>query len=70
LRKAQQEAVEFHRLRKLCREVVEVSEEICALRPVGEALAPQERKRRSDIHAEIGKRGAVLARRTLRPFSD
>ena len=44
LRKAQQEVAEFHRFQKLCGEVVEVSEEICALRPVEDVLTPQEKK--------------------------
>jgi hypothetical protein len=45
LRKAQLEVAEFHRFQQLCGEVVEVSEEICALRPVGDALTPEEKKR-------------------------
>jgi hypothetical protein len=42
LRKAQQEVAEFHRFQKLSREVVEVSERICALRPVEDTLTPEE----------------------------
>src|SRR5258708_24077848 len=45
LRKAQQEVTEFHRFQKLCGEIVEVSERICALRPVEDTLTPQEKKR-------------------------
>jgi len=45
LRKAQQEVAEFHRFQKLSAEVVEVSEKICALRPVEDTLTPQEKKR-------------------------
>ncbi|MFI5105830.1 MAG: DUF6788 family protein, partial [Terriglobales bacterium] len=45
LRKAQQEVAEFHRFQKLSGEVVEVSEKICALRPVEDTLAPEEKKR-------------------------
>jgi len=46
LRKAQQEVAEFHRFQKLCAEIVEVSERICALRPVEDTLTPEEKKRR------------------------
>ena len=45
LRKAQQEVAEFHRFQKLSAEVVEVSEKICALRPVEDTLTPEEKKR-------------------------
>jgi hypothetical protein len=45
LRKAQQEVAEFHRFQKLCGEIVEVSERICALRPVEDTLTPEEKKR-------------------------
>ena len=45
LRKAQQEVAEFHRFQKLSGEVVEVSEKICALRPVEDTLTPAEKKR-------------------------
>jgi hypothetical protein len=46
LRKAQQEVAEFHRFQQLCQELVQVSEKICALRPVEDTLTPQEKKRR------------------------
>ncbi|MCW5982920.1 MAG: hypothetical protein KIT09_32825 [Bryobacteraceae bacterium] len=45
LRKAQQEVAEFHRFQKLSGEVVEVSEQICALRPVEDTLMSEEKKR-------------------------
>ena len=45
LRKAQQEVVTFHRFQELCGKIVEVSEKICALRPVEETLTPEEKKR-------------------------
>ena len=46
LRKAQQEVAEFHRFQKLSGEVVEVSEKICALRPVEDTLTSEEKKAR------------------------
>ena len=46
LRKAQQEVVAFHRFQELCGELIEVSEKICALRPVEETLTPEEKKQR------------------------
>jgi len=45
LRKAQQEVAEFHRFQKLSGEVVEVSEQICALRPVEEDTMTSEEKK-------------------------
>jgi hypothetical protein len=45
MRKAQLEVDEFHRFQKLCAEIVEVSEKICALRPIEETLTPEEKKR-------------------------
>jgi len=45
LHKAQQEVTEFHRFQELCAEIIEVSEKICALRPVEDTLTPQEKKR-------------------------
>ena len=44
MRKAQREVNEFHRFQKLCAEIVEVSEKICALRPIEDGLTPQEKK--------------------------
>ena len=51
LRKAQQEVAEFHRFQELSGEFVEVSEKICALRPVEDTLTPEEKKRPQAIHA-------------------
>jgi len=48
LRKAQQEVAEFHRFQKLSGEVVEVSEKICALRPVEDTLTPEEKNGHGD----------------------
>jgi hypothetical protein len=45
LNKAQMEVAEFRRFQTLCGEIVEVSEKICALRPVEDTLTPQEKKR-------------------------
>lgn len=45
-RKAQREIEEYHRFRDLSRELLEVNEKICRLRPVEETLTPQEKKRR------------------------
>ena len=46
-RKAQREVEAFHRLRELSRQLLEVNEQICRLRPVAEdaELSPQEKKR-------------------------
>jgi len=46
LRKAQQEVAAFHRFQELCDELIEVSEKICALRPVEGTLTPEEKKQR------------------------
>ena len=46
LRKAQREVAAFHRFRQLSQELLEVNESICRVRPVGEDLSPQEKKRR------------------------
>jgi hypothetical protein len=45
VRKAEGEIAEFRHFRELSRELVEVSERICRLRPVEETLTPQEKKR-------------------------
>jgi hypothetical protein len=45
VRKAQQEIVEFRRFQELSHELVEVSEQVCRLRPVEETLTPEEKKR-------------------------
>jgi hypothetical protein len=44
LRKAQQEVANFHLFQELCGQIVEVSERICAARPVEETLTPEEKK--------------------------
>jgi len=45
-RKAKQEVEAFHRFQQLCAQIVEVNERICELRPVGDTLTPEEKKRR------------------------
>jgi hypothetical protein len=45
MRKAQKEVSEFHRFQRLCAQIVEISERICALRPVEDTLTPEEKKR-------------------------
>lgn len=45
LRKAQQEVEAFHRFRDLSRQLLEVNEKICRLRPVEDSLTAQEKKR-------------------------
>lgn len=56
LRKAQQEVATFHRFQELCGQLIEVSEKICALRPVEEALTPEEKKpRRRSSRRSRGK---------------
>jgi hypothetical protein len=45
VRKAEQEIAEFRNYQQLSRELVEVSEQVCRLRPVQETLTPQEKKR-------------------------
>lgn len=46
VRKAEQEIAEFRHYQQLGRELVEVSEQVCRLRPVEEeTLTPQEKKR-------------------------
>ena len=44
LRKAQREVEVFHRFRELSRQLLELHEEICRLRPVADTLTPQEKK--------------------------
>jgi hypothetical protein len=44
LRKAQQEVEEFHRFRQLSRDLLEVNEKICRVRPVEDTLTAQEKK--------------------------
>jgi hypothetical protein len=45
VRKAEREITEFRDYQRLGRELVEVNEKICRLRPVEETLTPQEKKR-------------------------
>ncbi|MBL8220376.1 MAG: hypothetical protein JNL62_14175 [Bryobacterales bacterium] len=46
VRKAEQEIAEFRSYQQLCRELVDVSEQVCRLRPIEEeSLTPQEKKR-------------------------
>jgi hypothetical protein len=45
VRKAEQEITEFRNYQKLAHELVEVSEQICQLRPVEDTLTPEEKKR-------------------------
>lgn len=45
VRKAEQEVAEFRNYQRLNHELVEVSEQICRLRPVEEILTPEEKKR-------------------------
>lgn len=46
LQKAQREVAEFHQFQDLCEQVVVVSEQLCAVRPVEDSLSQQEKKRR------------------------
>jgi hypothetical protein len=45
VRKAEQEIAEFRNYQQLNRELVEVSERVCRLRPVEDTLTPEEKKR-------------------------
>lgn len=45
VRKAEQEIAEFRNYQQLTRELVDVSEQVCRLRPVEEILTPEEKKR-------------------------
>ena len=45
LRKAQREVETFHRFQELCDQLIATNERICALRPLDQALTPQEKKR-------------------------
>jgi hypothetical protein len=45
VRKAEQEIAEFRNYQQLSRELVEVSEQVCRLRPVEETVTPEEKKR-------------------------
>jgi hypothetical protein len=52
LRKAQREVAEFHHFQDLCEQVVEVSEQLCAARPIESLLSLQEKKRRKRFSAK------------------
>jgi hypothetical protein len=45
VRKAKQEIAEFRKYQQLSRDLVDVSEQVCRLRPVDETLTSQEKKR-------------------------
>ena len=45
LRKTQREVDAFHRFRELSRQLLDINEKICRLRPAEETLTPQEKKR-------------------------
>jgi hypothetical protein len=54
VRKAEREIAEFREYQRLGRELVEVSEKICRLRPVEEpALSEQEKKRRTRSNRKL-----------------
>ena len=55
-RKAQHEVETFHRFRQLSRDLLEVNEKICRLRPVEEMLTPEEKKRRTRFSTKSSKR--------------
>ena len=56
LRKAQQEVAAFHHVQELCGQIIEVSEKICALRPVEETLTAEGKKlRRRSSRRSRGK---------------
>ena len=46
LNKAQREVAEFHQFQNLCEQVVVVSEQLCAVRPLDDTVSLQEKKRR------------------------
>jgi len=55
LRKAQREVAEFHRFQELCRQLVQVSEQICRLRSLPEEkVTPEEKKRPKQSGAKSG----------------
>lgn len=56
VRKAEQEIAEFRKYQQIGRELVEVSEQICRLRPVEETLTPEEKKRRVPSKARSPKK--------------
>ena len=57
LAKAQREVAEYHRFRVLSRQLLEVNEEVCRLRPVEEpVLSAQEKKRPKRSTGKSGKK--------------
>lgn len=56
VRKAEQEVAEFRNYQRLGHELVEVSEQICRLRPVEDTLAPEEKKRRRRSRRKSAKK--------------
>jgi hypothetical protein len=56
VQKAEQEVAEFRKFQELSQEFVQVNEQICRLRPVADALTPQERKRRTRSSAKSHKK--------------
>ncbi len=52
LRKAQGEVEEFHHFQNLCEQVVEVSEQLCAVRPIESSVSPQEKKLRKRFNGK------------------
>ena len=67
--KAQQEIAEFRRFLEPSHELVEVSEQVCRLRPVEETLTPEEKKTadaiRQEITREVDQLLCVAARRAV-----
>lgn len=56
LRKAQREVAEFHHFQDLCEQVVEVSEQLCAARPMESSLSPQKKKRRKRFNGKSSEK--------------
>ena len=63
VRKAELEIAEFRRYRQLSRELVQVSERVCRLRPVEETSTPQEKNGRSDPPRGHARNKSSIARR-------
>src|SRR5271165_5726649 len=55
-RKAEQQIAEFRKYQQLGHQLVEVSEQICRLRPVEETLTPQEKKRQKPFSKRSPKK--------------
>jgi hypothetical protein len=56
VRKAEQEIAEFRKYQQLGHELVEVSEQICRLRPTEETLTQQEKKRSKQFSKRLPKK--------------